>query len=84
MSVTRDDGLSLEMLDLLERLGKHGYLCWNSHKMEGPAHDLIMLGYAEGRRPARHRNWYIDITAEGRAFLVGRAIRNVVMPDPQP
>lgn len=65
----RDDGLSDDARDLLRRIAKHGYLCWNSEKMEGPAHDLIMAGYAEGRRPPRHRNWYIDVTAEGRAVL---------------
>lgn len=69
MSEPRHDELTEDGLELLKRLALHNYLCWNGHKMEGPAHDLIMLGYAEGRRPPRHRNWYIDITPEGRAAL---------------
>jgi hypothetical protein len=64
----RDDGLTDDARDLLRRLVKNGYLCWNSEKMEGPAHDLIMAGYAQGSRPPRHRNWYIDISPEGRAY----------------
>jgi len=81
---TRDDDLSAEMIELLGRLVKYGYLRWNGSKMDGAAHDLIMIGYAEGRRPARHRNWYIDITAEGRAFLLGRSIRNAIQGLMQP
>ncbi len=64
----RDDGLTDDARDLLRRLVKNGYLCWNSRKMEGSAHELIMAGYAQGSRPPRHRNWYIDISPEGRAF----------------
>lgn len=80
MKGERDDGMSDEARELLGRLSRHGYLCWNSEKMEGPAHDLIMLGYAEGRRPPRHRNWYIDITDEGRA-MAPRLTPSPVMED---
>lgn len=67
MTEARDHGLSEDSQELLLRLERLQNLCWNSEKMEGPAHELIMLGYAEGRRPARHRNWYVDITPLGRA-----------------
>jgi len=70
MTDVRDDGLTGGARELLLRLTNSGYLCWNSDKMEGPAHELIMAGYAEGRRPPRHRNWYIDITSEGRDAAV--------------
>lgn len=69
-SEVRDDGLTEDARELLSRLVKCGNLCWNSSKMEGAAHDLIMAGFAEGRRPPRHRNWYIDITDAGRAALL--------------
>lgn len=80
----RDDGLTDDARDLLRRLYKSRYLCWNGEKMEGAAHDLIMAGYAEGRRPPRHRNWYIDITTAGHDYVHSGALGPLDPASPAP